>query len=92
MCYFMQTSAAVSSAISALCDGGGDACTMATTALLSNTACASATDANTICTGMCRDLYNDIIDNCDATVSGYDNIATGGFINIASYIGLHYSE
>ena len=71
MCYFMQTSAAYSTAISALCDGGGDACTAAATALASNTACATATTANDICTGTCRDLYDDIIDNCDATVSGY---------------------
>ena len=75
MLYFVQTSAAYSAAISALCGGGntGDACTDAATALASNSACATATDANTICTGTCRDLYNDIIDNCDATVSGYSD-------------------
>ena len=75
----MQTSAAYGAAISALCDGGttGDACTDAATALASNTACATATTANDICTGTCRDLYDDIIDNCDATVSRHsDHLAS----------------
>ena len=61
--------AAYSTTISTLCDGTGDACTAATLALQSNTACATATSADDICTGTCRDLYNDIINNCDATVS-----------------------
>ena len=69
MFYSIQTFAAYNSAISALC--GGDACTDADIALASNTACATATDANTICTATCRDLYDGIIDNCNVTVSDY---------------------
>ena len=55
--------------ISVLCGGKRDACTAAVTALTSNTACATATTASEIYTGTCRDLYDAIIDNCDATVS-----------------------
>ena len=51
--------------------GGGDACTDAVAALGSSSTCAAATDANTICTGDCRSLLDDIINNCDAAVSGY---------------------
>ena len=49
------------------------ACTDATTALATNAGCAAAfataTDASTLCMGTCRDLFNDIISNCDASVS-----------------------
>ena len=79
MFYFIQTAATYSAVISTLCDGGttGDACLDAQSALASSTACASATTANDICTGTCRDLYDDIIDNCDATVSGHsDHLAS----------------
>ena len=71
MFYFIQTSATYSSLISTLCDGGntGDACTDDIAALSSNTAC-DPTEP-TVCTEVCRSLYDDISDNCDATVSGY---------------------
>ena len=50
-----------------------DACTTAQTALATNAGCvaafASATDTSAICMGACRDLFNDIISNCDAAVS-----------------------
>ena len=45
------------------------ACLDAQTALATDLSCAAATDAATICIGTCRDLYADIIDNCNATVS-----------------------
>ena len=66
---FIQTVAPYSFMISVLCGGKRDACTTAVTALTSNTACATATTASEIYTGTCRDLYDAIIDNCDATVS-----------------------
>ena len=51
------------------------ACVDATTALGTNTACttafATATDATVLCMGTCRDLFDDIINNCGATVSLY---------------------
>ena len=65
----IQTAAPYSSVISALCGANGDTCTTAVTALVSNTACVAASTTSEICTGTCRDLYDDIIDNCDATVS-----------------------
>ena len=50
-----------------------DACLNAQTALATNTGCvaafATATDTSAICMGACRDLFDDIIDNCDAGVS-----------------------
>ena len=51
------------------------ACTDATIALGTNTACTTAfaagTDANVLCMETCRDLFDDIINNCDAGVSLY---------------------
>ena len=44
-------------------------CGVTLSALESDTTCANATDANTVCMGTCRVLYDDIINNCDATVS-----------------------
>lgn len=68
----LQTAAAHNSSISTLCGGGINTreCTTALGALMQNTACTSTTDADTtICTGTCRDLYDDVIDKCDTTVS-----------------------
>ena len=56
---------------------GQDACTTAQINLTNNTACATAfstgtdsgTDANAICVGTCRDLFDAIISSCNATVS-----------------------
>ena len=52
---------------------GQDACVTAQTNLAGNILCVSAfsigTDADTICMGTCRDLFDAIISNCDATVS-----------------------
>ena len=44
-------------------------CGMALSALGSDTTCINATDANTLCMGTCRGLYDNIINNCNATVS-----------------------
>ena len=63
-----------------LCSSGNtnitvDACLTATTAFETTIACATAlSDANTLCMGMCRDLVNDILRDCDATVSLYGYI------------------
>ena len=71
MSLFMQTSTGFNTTISVLCGGGTNsgACIAAADALAENNACATATDAAIICTGTCRDLYDDVIDNCNATVS-----------------------
>ena len=49
------------------------ACIDATTALVVVDRCRAAfntgTDFSTICMGSCRTLFNNIINNCDATVS-----------------------
>ena len=49
------------------------ACLNATAALTANIACNTAfavgTDASTLCMGTCRELFNDIIDNCNDSVS-----------------------
>ena len=49
------------------------ACTDAIAALGRNTACTAAfgtgTDVTAICMGTCRNLFNDIIDNCGDAVS-----------------------
>ena len=42
---------------------------MATLALAADTACATATDAATVCMGNCRTLYDNVINNCDDAVS-----------------------
>ena len=50
-----------------------DACTAAEMSLAANTACAAAfsngTDADVICMGTCRYLFDYIISSCNATVS-----------------------
>ena len=51
----------------------GQACLNAQTALVNNPTCASAVDAATVCMGTCRTLYDDIISNCDDTVSSLAN-------------------
>ena len=65
----MQTAATYSNVIDTLCSE----CGMAQQALLANTACTTAlstgTDISTICMGTCRNLLNDIISNCNASVS-----------------------
>ena len=46
------------------------ACIDATTALATNISCTSADAASVLCRmGTCRDLFNVIINNCDAAVS-----------------------
>ena len=54
------------------------ACIDAITVLATNAGCVAAfstgTDASAICMGTCRDLFNDIISNCDAAVSLYSYI------------------
>ena len=74
---FIQISGPYSTLISTVCDGGTNtgACTTAQAALATDVACtsaiATATDSSVICSGSCRSLINDIIDNCDASVSQY---------------------
>ena len=51
-------------------------CLDAQTALSSDLTCVSATDAATICLGGCRSLFDDIINNCDTTVSEYSQLLT----------------
>ena len=46
-----------------------DACTIAQLAFVSDSTCASATDAATLCMGTCRTYIDDIISKCDNTVS-----------------------
>ena len=52
---------------------GQDACTTAQTNVATNIVCVNAysdrTDADTICMGTCRDLFDAIISSCDAAVS-----------------------
>ena len=43
-------------------------CGMAISTLSSNT-CINATDANTLCMGTCRTLYDNVLSNCDNAVS-----------------------
>ena len=69
LCYFIQTAATYSSTISNFCGGGEDACTAAVNAFTASVGCSSETTNSDICTGTCRDIYDDIIDNCDAIVS-----------------------
>ena len=51
------------------------ACTNATVALAANIGCTATfttgRDASVLCIGTCRDLFNDIVDNCAAAVSSY---------------------
>lgn len=84
----LQTAAVHNSTISTLCGGGVNTreCTTALGALTRNTACTSMTDADTtICTGTCRDLYDDVIDKCDTTVSDIA-IRVDTYIYVASYL------
>ena len=52
---------------------GQDACSTAQTNLVTNVECTAAfstgTDVDAICMGTCRDLFDAIIAECDATVS-----------------------
>ena len=66
----MQIASTYSNVIDTLCGP----CGMALQALAANTACTAAfssgtADASTICMGTCRNLFDDIIGNCDASVS-----------------------
>ena len=47
---------------------------MAVLALAADNTCAAATDVSDICMGDCRTPYDNIINNCDATVSEYSYI------------------
>ena len=51
-------------------------CVLALSALSSDTTCANVNDVCTVCMEDCQTLYDDIISNCDETVSGYIAIAT----------------
>ena len=52
---------------------GQDACTTAQVDLVTDTTCVEAfstgNDVTLICMGTCRHLFDEIIDNCDASVS-----------------------
>ena len=84
----MQTAATFSNVIDTLCSE----CGMAQQALLANTACTTAlstgTDISTICMGTCRNLLNDIISNCNASVSLL--AATTHAYSIAIYLNYMY--
>ena len=68
----LQTASNYVSLTSSLC-GGTVECITAQANLATNTACTTAfstgTDTDAICVGTCRDLYDDIINSCDASVS-----------------------
>ena len=80
--YFTQTATTYSSVIDSLCGP----CGMAQQAVLANPTCASSTDPSIVCMGTCRDVYDNIISNCDASVSGLN------YLQLYSYLPSSYTD